>query len=54
MEGVDLEGDEAAVGATDFLLHEVDGDGGVGASIGSVEQLLPDPPVRCGSALCRS
>src|SRR5262249_44898858 len=39
-EGIDLEGDAAAVGTADLLLLEVDGDDGVCASFGVVHQLV--------------
>ena len=39
-EGVDLEGDDARIGAADFLRLQVDRQGGVGAAAGIVHQLL--------------
>ena len=39
-EGIDIEADRAAVGTADLLIRQVDGDGGVGAALGVVLQLL--------------
>ena len=43
LEGVEVEVDDAAVGPADLLGFEVDRDGGVGAALGVVHQLVRGP-----------
>src|SRR5689334_20554595 len=39
-EGIDLEGDHAAIGTADLLFLQIDGDDGIGAALGIVHQLV--------------
>ena len=51
---IDLELDDAAVGAADFLLFEIDGQRRIGAALGVVEKLIQIVAAKPAPAECRS